>query len=46
MKSLAEIEQEYYEKLNKASISQNHNEMIILFLELKVLRKFLAKKRK
>lgn len=44
--SLAEqeqIEHEYGEKLRKASIAENHDEMMSLFFELNILRKFYKK---
>ncbi len=45
MKGLAKVEQEYYEKLKEASRAENHNEIIILFYELKVLRNFWKKRK-
>ena len=43
MNKLDEIEQEYCEKLQKASIAENYNEMQNLFFELNILRKFYKK---
>ena len=43
MNKLEQIEQEYGEKLRKASIAENHDEMLNLFFELNILRKFYKK---
>ena len=42
---LDEIEKEYCEKIRKASIKENCDEMLNLFYELNILRKFYKKKR-
>ena len=39
MNKLEQIEQEYGEKLRKASIAENYDEMLNLFFELNILRK-------
>ena len=43
MNKLEQIEQEYGEKLRKASIAENYDEMLNLFFELNILRKFYKK---
>lgn len=40
---LNEIELEYSKKLKQAKIEENHDKMIMLFWELKNLRKFYKK---
>ena len=43
MNKLEQIEQEYGGKLLKASTAENYDEMLNLFFELNILRKFYEK---
>lgn len=44
MNKLEKLEQEYGEKLRRASIAENYDEMLNLFFELNILRKFYKKR--
>ena len=43
MNKLEQIEQEYGEKLQKASIAENYDDMLKLFFELNIPRKLYKK---
>lgn len=43
MNKLEKLEQEYGEKLRRASIAENYDEMLNLFFELNIMRKFYKK---